>query len=372
MNCICPGEARTERAEGPAFLKRFVFLCLLALGGFIGFAVYESVVLGLPPIREEPALFTPYHLARSAFTLAMSLLIVRAVSSGRAAGSALMTADLRPSDRTWAVIAMLSALLCTVVLVASPDEFGALAQEDSLIEWASAILLFAGSGLFAADLVRRLANRRGVPWAGRVGIFLSAGFAILFFLVAMEEISWMQRIIGYQTPADVAKINWQHEFNLHNIQTDLSETLYYFGTGIFLILLPLVAETAHHWLPVPLPDFVPGRAVVAVSAPVSIFNYGHWNLIPVQATAMITLFVLLAYAASDGRRGNGKERLLFLFLAGGVAAGQGLVLAYGPAMPQIPNATEFKEFFIALGLAWFAFGAVERSSQPPKQVSARC
>ncbi len=78
---------------------------------------------------------------------------------------------------------------------------------------------------------------------------------------------------------------------------------------------------------------------------------------------MITLFVLLAYAAVAGRRGNGKERLLFLFLAGGVAAGQGLVLAYGPAMPQIPNATEFKEFFIALGFACFAVGALERLPQ---------
>ncbi len=101
----------------------------------------------------------------------------------------------------------------------------------------------------------------------------------------------------------------------------------------------------------------------------SIFIYGHWNLIPVQATAMITLFVLLAYAAAAGRRGGGEERLLFLFLAGGVAAGQALVLAHGPAMPQIPNATEFKEFFIALGLAPFAAGATSaRRGKPARTV----
>ncbi len=365
VNCICPGRAPTETntADPPAMLKRFVFLCLLALGGFIGFAVYESVALGLPPVREEPAFFTNYHLARSAFALAMSWLIVRAVSSGRSRRSTLAFTDLGSRDRTWALLGMAAALLWTALLVASPETFGALAQEDSAIEWASAILLFAGSGLFAAEFLCRIRSRSRGVWIEHPGVLLAAGFSILFFLVAMEEISWMQRIIGFQTPSELTEINWQHEFNLHNIQTDLSETLYYLGAGIFLILLPLVAEAAPHWIPAPLSDFVPGRAVMAVSAPLSIFNYGHWNLIPVQATVMITLFVLLAYAEVAGRRANGKERLLFLFLAGGVAAGQGLVLAYGPTMPQMPNATEFKEFFIALGLACFAVGAFQRSSQ---------
>ncbi len=334
-----------------------MLLCVVAMAGFIGFAVYEAVVLALPPVREEPALFTPYHLARSAFTLVMAGLIVRAVSSALAKRPAPASRGLRQSDLILALAAMAAALVWVALLVASPKTFGALAQEDSAIEWASVSFLLAGSGLFAADLLSRLRSRSGGGWIEDAGILLAGGFSILFFLMAMEEISWMQRIIGFETPGELAEINWQHEFNLHNIQTDLSETLYYFGAGIFLILLPLVAEAAGHWLPEALSEFVPSRAVVAASAPLSIFNYGHWNIIPMQGTAMVTLFVLLAYAAAAGRRGSGEERLLFLFLAGGVAAGQALVLAHGPAMPQIPNATEFKEFFIALGLASFAAGA---------------
>jgi hypothetical protein len=42
-------------------------------------------------------------------------------------------------------------------------------------------------------------------------------FAILLFVVAMEEISWGQRLIGFETPAALRAINGQGETTLHNI-----------------------------------------------------------------------------------------------------------------------------------------------------------
>jgi hypothetical protein len=38
------------------------------------------------------------------------------------------------------------------------------------------------------------------------------------FVIAMEEISWGQRLLGYQTPEIVESRNIQDEFNLHNIR----------------------------------------------------------------------------------------------------------------------------------------------------------
>jgi hypothetical protein len=74
------------------------------------------------------------------------------------------------------------------------------------------------------------------------------------FVIGMEEISWGQRLFGFATPERLAEANWQAEFNFHNVQTDLSETVYYFGAGIFLIVLPLlrdlvpVSVASHRWL----------------------------------------------------------------------------------------------------------------------------
>ena len=65
---------------------------------------------------------------------------------------------------------------------------------------------------------------------------------LALFVIGMEEISWGQRLFGFATPERLAEVNWQAEFNFHNVQTDLSETAYYFGAGVFLILLPLLRD----------------------------------------------------------------------------------------------------------------------------------
>jgi hypothetical protein len=44
-----------------------------------------------------------------------------------------------------------------------------------------------------------------------------------------------------------------------------------------------------------------------------------------------------------------------------VACGQSLFLAFGPTLVDIPDATEYKEFFIGLGFAWYA-GSVFRNA----------
>jgi hypothetical protein len=42
------------------------------------------------------------------------------------------------------------------------------------------------------------------------------GLAVALFVVAMEEISWGQTFLGWQTPESVASWNYQNETNLHN------------------------------------------------------------------------------------------------------------------------------------------------------------
>lgn len=84
--------------------------------------------------------------------------------------------------------------------------------EDSVLEWLQFLLVF-GSGL-ALGWVSMLLLR------GRLLIvsllYLALAFGVLF--VAGEEISWGQRVFGWETPDSLADINHQNETNIHNIR----------------------------------------------------------------------------------------------------------------------------------------------------------
>jgi hypothetical protein len=112
-----------------------------------------------------------------------------------------------------------------------------------------------------------------------------------------------------------------------------------------------------------LGEFVPGRWVAAASASLSIFNYGMWNVIPMQMTFFLTLLALAAWARAAARRGDRGESWLFAALALAVAVGQAAFLLRGHTMPDIWDASEYKELFIALGLACWAAGVATRSAR---------
>jgi hypothetical protein len=86
-------------------------------------------------------------------------------------------------------------------------------KEDSLVEYLSAILLFA------AVPVSLVVSRRA--WAS--GLKLAAAFhlglAVFMLFMGLEEISYGQRIFGYDTPPEIAADNTQREFNFHNLSS---------------------------------------------------------------------------------------------------------------------------------------------------------
>ena len=144
----------------------------------------------------------------------------------------------RPSNTTYFVIAnvlVLAVLGYAWFLEARlPDFYYMSVQEDEYIEWAS----FWAFLLAAVAAVVKSRGTAGFPW------FLY-GLALFCFVVAMEEISWGQRLLGYRPPVYFLEHNFQQEFNFHNvIDTDyrklaLSATIA--GYGVLLPLLALVA-----------------------------------------------------------------------------------------------------------------------------------
>jgi hypothetical protein len=115
-------------------------------------------------------------------------------------------------------------LVGTLVVAASRVDLGLfhlLTAEDRLLEW----LQFAGfvaATVFAA-LAARLFARRGLKLVP--SILLLLGIACVF--IAGEEISWGQRIFGFDTPEELEELNKQGETTVHNIGPIL--TVFNFG-----------------------------------------------------------------------------------------------------------------------------------------------
>jgi hypothetical protein len=65
---------------------------------------------------------------------------------------------------------------------------------------------------------------------------------LFLFICAGEEISWGQRVIGYEVPKVVEAMNEQGDFNLHNLELKHIHPYGIFSwlMGIYGIILPLI------------------------------------------------------------------------------------------------------------------------------------
>jgi hypothetical protein len=340
-------------------LLRLTAAVAVAVAGFAAFALYESRWLGLFPLGEVPPKWDSYHALRTAFALSLSILMAALAYRGRQADAPIEREGMNASGMAAAAAVLALAAGACLLFLLDLRDFAAGAEEDSAVEWASALLLLLGSALVAVTAWSWL--RRG----DRRGAALAAAFALLFFVTGMEEISWMQRVFGFGTPPELARANMQGEFNLHNVHTDLSENVYYLGASALLILLPFLRDAVPPsgrlgWVEA----FLLRRWVAAAAAPMAMFNYGMWNVIPMQMTFYLTVVLALLWAAAAHRRGDHAESALFAALALAVAAGQALFLSRSHLLPNVWDPSEYKELFVALGLACFAADLWLRARRP--------
>jgi hypothetical protein len=102
------------------------------------------------------------------------------------------------------VVPGLAILLLIYLLLGNREDVAFLTREDGVVE--SLTALFYLFGLLVC--IRILYKGR---WQ-----LLPVVWAILCFVFLGEETSWFQRLLGYSVPA-VENINFQHEFNIHNL-----------------------------------------------------------------------------------------------------------------------------------------------------------
>lgn len=106
--------------------------------------------------------------------------------------------------------------------------FRLLLQEDGPAEWLTAIC-FVLAGFVS---VRIAFNRFRTEHWWQAALFIV--IAAVMFFAGGEEISWGQRLFGWETPQELNDVNDQGETNLHNIGILLDITnLAMFATGLY-------------------------------------------------------------------------------------------------------------------------------------------
>jgi hypothetical protein len=105
------------------------------------------------------------------------------------------------------------SVVALALTIPHPNLYHFLIDEDHVIEWSQFFAILSASGVFLVAARRALGSGR--RRLGAMLILVGVGA----FVVAGEEISWGQRILGIATPAALDQINHQGETNIHNISS---------------------------------------------------------------------------------------------------------------------------------------------------------
>lgn len=139
---------------------------------------------------------------------------------------------------------LLGIVLTTALIIGWVDEemFNLrFANEDGIVENLTTLALF-GVAIVCANRWVRQFKKRDWMWLTGTGIF-----AVLFFFAAGEEISWGQRIFGWETGEYFMERNAQNETNLHNLvvgDTKINKLIFSqllsIVMVIYLLVIPLI------------------------------------------------------------------------------------------------------------------------------------
>jgi hypothetical protein len=269
--------------------------------------VAEVTPFGVQQVREDFGQF--YYYLSVAFLVAGGLLLTAMRFRGQ------HEEPDRDAPRRARVVALAtSAVLVPAVGVAYAGRtwlgLEGLFVEDGPSEWFTALVFFAAAAMFAVRAWRAPKDRR-------LTALLCGTAAALLAFIALEEISYGQRLLGVATPAWLAEANDQGEITLHNMHNALLMNAYpVAGLGLFAVMSAVAwrwqdlrrAKGAWGEVVALLPDpaLLPLGGAIAVVAQHPAFN----ELVEIYATLLL-LFYLASPAPAPApladRRGLARQ-----------------------------------------------------------------
>ena len=105
-------------------------------------------------------------------------------------------------------------LLCFCFLKLKHSEiYHLLIQEDNVLEY------LQSACYFAAAIIALLISVSFFRSSNYLLVFLYFSLCLGFLFIFLEEISWGQRILGFQGPTGIIENNFQKEFSFHNLNS---------------------------------------------------------------------------------------------------------------------------------------------------------
>jgi hypothetical protein len=253
-------------------------------------------------------------------------------------------------------LVLLFSVITLILFSFHPSIFNSLSKEDGLIEQASAIFLF-GSCLIALFALIKYKHEIKDSKLTRLSLAI---LSFIFFIMAMEEVSWFQRVLEIETP-EAFEGNVQHEMNLHNFATGTVENLYYIGSFVFLVLFPFfrflwpfIANNNY------LKIFVARPYIGVIGSIACAYNFDMWNIIFIQMTFIGSLVILSVFAIFSSIK---KERNLLFFTILLITTSQFLFLYKGEYFDRLWEITEYKEFYISLAFLIYSLDVLFQMQQ---------
>lgn len=112
------------------------------------------------------------------------------------------------------LITVMIILLMVLYWDIKPLSYAAIIQEDNLVEYLTAFLfLISGAIVFSLLRFRQMFQPNRLRKLFVIAVMI---IGVALTVIAAEEISWGQRILGIETPEFIAQQNTQDEITLHN------------------------------------------------------------------------------------------------------------------------------------------------------------
>ena len=342
-----------------------VIAFLLGCMGLIGIMLVDVLYLHVGFLQEGLPKLSYGWLLRSAAIFFFLVVITFSITGGRRyRGVVLLTTPSPSLERLSVLGTLLISSLFLLVFLIQPAVFSSMSQENYPIEAASAILLLCSCATSTLAAVRARAQA-SVPMVTTVAL---ATLALVFFVIAMEEISWGQQIFDLKTP-DAFSGNEQRELNFHNFATNRVENVYYFGAFLFLVVLPflgvLFPASASQKVVGPL---FPRPFTIPLGAIICAYNFDMWNILFIQVSFFSSLIVLSLLSMLSADKNEWIIVVLTLIL---LIATQVTFLTNGDNFDRIWEVTEYKEFLISLAFLAYSVSVYRNLPRPVVRSDAR-
>jgi len=327
----------------PAAAARSTIIFLSALTG-LAVVYFLKIDLGFGFLEKYPPDLSTVGLMRLAGSVLTAALFVVAVAPRRESALSA-TADVPVAGKllVWSSIALLAA--SGLLVAVAPQAVFGLVNEYGPAE-------FIAEGLLAISVLILLtaipfARRRDAGRIGPIaGSLLIGVMSAIVFLILMEEISWGQKFLQWETPETFAA-NLQNETNIHNFHTHKFEFVFYSAAIFAFVILPFVWPAKTPGALAPLGFYVPPVWFVLAGAPLCTYMYEMWNIVPFQIYFFIGIFILAALAM-DPRRLGAAGRTVALVMMGLMLLVQSVFIANGGDMVRHHDLTEVRELLIAM------------------------